>query len=103
MIKLGEIYMRYRLFALVCTFIVLGYFAAYIYLRINHDLIHKYTTGNGNEIVPGDFNPGIYLFSPDINASYQRDVAMRDAITWVFYPARKIECVYHDVFYRYEP
>jgi hypothetical protein len=88
--------------AVVAATIVLAiYIGWYAYLRQTSYLIHRYTTGDGNTIVLGNFNPGIYLLASHPDEVRQSDGLGERTILTLFWPLRKLESWYNDMVYSY--
>jgi len=88
---------------ILASVILVGYCGFYFYLRWTNDLIHRYTTGDGNKIVPGDWNPGLLLLSPDPPEAAAAIQRKEDAVMAVFWPLRFLESKWHDCTYQYRP
>ncbi len=83
----------------IAAILLVIYVGIYLHLRMSLRLVHRSSIGGPNLVVPGDFNPGIFLFAPDPLLAAQRHDAESRLVVNAMLPLIWLECRYHDCFY----
>ena len=91
---------RKVIFVMVIAIIV-AYFLSYLSVRSSHKLVHRANSSGQNQIVPGDFNPGIFLLAGDVDAAAETHHRGESFLVYFYAPLRWAEVLYHNCFYEY--